>query len=302
MIDSYVLLIKKVNLKTIRKKILLQSLVFITVVISNFQEIESIQAANISFSSPVTISTSLPNQNSTKLIMPESINIQKKSNLENLEWLKEIISKARGRQIEIELEGNEKLIRSILAKVSDESYNLPSINLRKLANVTLKIGINSDLLRILVELQKPGAVPIVPVAEGFLPRNPLVHYLPELPECRSKKDISFTQENKNYMSTPSIHSLLDTTKCYAHREGFNTPRTIFENLETSGIKKLCRTSLQQQALRKEYNRLKDSLAEGIHPVNAGKKSTYVGSDKVLVKKSEGRYLVQVSDTEVKFLD
>jgi len=74
------------------------------------------------------------------------------------------------------------------------------------------------------------------------------------------------------------------------------PRSVSENLETKAVKKLYKTSLKNPRLKKEYKAVKDLLKEGVHPVNLSEKLAYVSLTKVLVKKPEGRYLVEVSDT------
>ena len=56
------------------------------------------------------------------------------------------------------------------------------------------------------------------------------------------------------------------------------------------------TSLKNPRLQKKYKSVKNLLREGVHPINLSDKSTYVSSSKVLVKKFEGRYLVDISYT------
>ena len=79
------------------------------------------------------------------------------------------------------------------------------------------------------------------------------------------------------------------------------PRSVSENLETKAVKKLYNLSLKNPNLKKEYKDVKDLLNKGIHPVNIGKKSTFVSPTKVLVKKPEGRYLVEVSDSSAEIV-
>lgn len=197
-----------------------------------------------------------------KIIMPslsKSIgSVRTKFDLRNSQ--KEFVCEIRGGD-------NEKLIKSIISKVSEADWDIPSINkiLKKLAEVTLE---NDKLLRILAELEKP--FPNSLFAEGFVP-------------------IVAAQ------STPFAEYLLDSTKCYGHREAYNTPRSVSKNFKTSAVKKLSNTSLKNPRLNKKA--IKAKIEEGVHPVNLSDKSTYVSSSKVLVKKSEGRYLVDVSDID-----
>lgn len=52
---------------------------------------------------------------------------------------------------------------------------------------------------------------------------------------------------------------------------------------------------------KEYKAVKDLLKERVYPVNLWKKATFVSPTKVLVKKPEGRYLVDISDTHAEIV-
>ena len=71
--------------------------------------------------------------------------------------------------------------------------------------------------------------------------------------------------------------------------------------ESNAVKKLVDTALKNQDVKNEYGRIKKRLEEGINPVDIGKKSTSVASNKVLIKGDEGRYLVEVSGGQVKVL-
>lgn len=62
-----------------------------------------------------------------------------------------------------------------------------------------------------------------------------------------------------------------------------------------------RVALKNQDVKNEYERIKKRLEEGINPVDIGRKSTPVASNKVLIKGDEGRYLVEVSGGQVKVL-
>jgi len=175
--------------------------------------------------------------------------------------------------------GDDRLIRSIISKASESEWDMPSINklLQKLVELSLEIGSNNKLMRILAELEKPTIF-----VDGLIPQLP-----------RHRK---LTAIEKNKLCTPSSEFLVDSTKCYGHREGYNMPRSVSEKFETKAVRKLAETSLKNPKLKKEYGNVMGLLEEGVHPINIGKKSTYVGSTKVLVKKTEGRYIVDISDT------
>ena len=286
--DSTVLFVKNVSLNGKRKII-----VIIGVIIIIFSVAESTQAMGTNHLPPQVVvninnqdvsrllkpSIDLGIEPKIKIIMPSSVRIRTKSDLRNSQWLKEFLSTVRGGD-------NEKLIRSIISKVSETDWDTPSINkiLKKLAEVTFEIGTNDKLLRILAELEKPIPQPSI-VVEAW--SNPLP---------RHRKQVE-----KNKYSSPSVESLLGLTKCYAHREAFNMPRSVSENFQTKAVKKLSKTSLKNPRLQKEYESVKTLLKEGVHPVNLSEKSTYVSSTKVLVKKPEGRYLIEVSDTSAEIV-
>lgn len=228
-------------------------------------------------------SSSLIKTGSGILIGNRQMSEGSKSDLRNPQCIKELISGIRGGDDTLD----EELIRSIISKVSEADWDISSINkiLKRLAEVTLEIGTNDKLLRILSELEKP--VPNSLFAEGFVP---------QLLRHRKQNEV---EENK--YSSPSIEFLLDSTKCYGHREAYDMPRSVSENFETKAIKKLYKLSLKNPNLKKEYKDVKDLLKKGIHPVNIWKKSTFVSPTKVLVKKPEGRYLVDVSDTDAEIV-
>ena len=294
--DSSVVFVKNVSLNGKRKII-----VIIGVMIIIFSDVKSAEAIGTNLPPQQRVVSIMPDRDASRLIKPSKVKINSdiepkimmpslsksigsvrtKSDLRNSQWIKEFVSGIRGGD-------NEKLIKSIISKVSEADWDIPSINkiLKKLAEVTLEIGTNDKLLRILAELEKP--IPQSPIfVEGLVP---------QLPRHRKLNEVEKTK-----YSSPSIEFLLDSTKCYGHREAYNMPRSVSENLETKAVKKLYKISLKNPRLKKEYKAVKDLLKEGVHPVNLSKKSAYVSPTKVLVKKPEGRYLVDVSDTNAEIV-
>lgn len=229
------------------------------------------------------------------------------------EFFKEVIRLSRGRS-------DEAFIQSILSKLSESGVD--EINFCKMV---MKLGtgveglidkiapiiFNKDLMRILSELEKPmkpSALGVIPAGERLeiaknlqdyqdAPRSPSSIFaegfmVPRWRRHRRQNEFECKKENK--CSTPSAASLLDSTKFYGHREGYNLPRSVSERFETNAVKNLAKTSLKNPRLKKEYRVVKDLLKEGVHPVNLSHKSGYASATKVLVKKPEGRYIVDVS--------
>ena len=82
----------------------------------------------------------------------------------------------------------------------------------------------------------------------------------------------------------------------------NAARTVTDKFdESNAVKKLVKTALKDQDVKNEYARIKKRLEDGINPIDIGKKSTAVGSNKVLIKGDEGRYLIEVSENQVNIL-
>ena len=227
------------------------------------------------------------NMNS-KITMPDlsnSIKIKKKSDLKDCKWIESYISILRGGSNESNetfLDNkDEALIKSIINKVSDSSLDIQSINklLKKLAETVVKLGSNTDLMRILSELERPLPKSSVFV-EGLI--NPL-------PQHRNSNEIG---KNGGNFDSNSI--------CYnqGHINDMDMHRTVSENFQTNAIKKLAKASLKNTEFQKEYSVVKALLEAGVSPTKIGGGSTYVSSNMVLIKKPEGRYLVQVSDNNI----
>ena len=120
-----------------------------------------------------------------------------------------------------------------------------------------------------------------------------------MPRHRKPDQVEWKKENK--FSTPSADSVFDSTKCYAHREAFDTLRSVTEQFESKAAKKIARTSLKNPLFKKEYARVKQEIEQDIHPINRGYHSAFVSSDKVLIKCSKGRYLIRLyAPTKSKF--
>ena len=238
---------------------------------------------------------------------PKIVLSRTKSDLTNRKWMKEFIFSIRGG-------GDEKLIKSILSKVAESELDIASINkiLERIADAILSVGSNEKLLKILRELEKPVESNFklfdgqllssteFPKFEDFefeefqSPNRKIK--LPGFPRRRGQPQIEEMLENKS--STPSSYSIFDSTRCYGLREAYDMPREVTERFEVSAVSKLAKKSLP--GLKSEYERVKNDIKQGIHPVNIGG-SGFVSANKVLIKCSKGRYLVEVVDTKVDIL-
>ena len=163
---------------------------------------------------------------------------------------------------------------------------------------------NEKLSKLLVELERPFESKLFDAQ--LLPFTDILDFpkaeaftIPRLPRRRGQPQIEETLEKKS--STPSSYSIFDFTRCYGHREAYDMPREVTERFEASAVSKLANSSLKTPALKTEYERVKNTIKEGIHPVNIGYKSTFVSANKVLIKCPKGRYLVEVVDTKADIL-
>ena len=108
-------------------------------------------------------------------------------------------------------------------------------------------------------------------------------------------------KKKNEEETCSISDELEN-EADIDENSQNAARTLTEKLdESNAIRKLTNTALKNQDVKNEYGRIKKRLKDGVNPVDIGRKSTPVSSDKVLIKGDSGRYLVQVSGDQVTVL-
>lgn len=78
-------------------------------------------------------------------------------------------------------------------------------------------------------------------------------------------------------------------------------KNIDEKFDSKAVQKLTKRALKNQRVKKEYEGIKQRLSEGANPIDIGKKSTNLPGNKVLIKGSHGRYLVENSGDQVNVL-
>lgn len=110
-----------------------------------------------------------------------------------------------------------------------------------------------------------------------------------LPEERWKSDSSYWANYKYNREDFKKKKKLEEELCSLSDQPQNAARTVTEKFDKSNV------------VKNEYKEVKELLNKGIHPVNIVKKSTFVSSTKVLIKKPEGRYLVEISGDQVNVL-
>ena len=76
---------------------------------------------------------------------------------------------------------------------------------------------------------------------------------------------------------------------------------INEKFESNSVKKLVKTALGNQKVKKEYEGIKKRIKEGVDPIDIGKKSTNLAGNKVLIKGTHGRYVVETFSDQVNVL-
>ena len=122
------------------------------------------------------------------------------------------------------------------------------------------------------------------------------------PEECWKSDPSYWANYKYNREDFKKKKKLEEEVCSVSDQPQNAARTVTEKFDKSNaVKNLVKTALKNQSVKKEYTRIKKRLEEGINPVDIGKKSTPVASNKVLIKGDEGRYLVEISGDQVNVL-
>ena len=122
------------------------------------------------------------------------------------------------------------------------------------------------------------------------------------PEQQWKSDPNYWDNYKYNPEDFKKKKKLEEEVCKISNQPQNADHTVTEEFEKSkAVKKVAKTALKDQDVNNEYTRIKKRLEEGINPVDIGKKSTPVASNKVLIKGAEGRYLIEVSGDQVNVL-
>ena len=122
------------------------------------------------------------------------------------------------------------------------------------------------------------------------------------PEERWKYDPDYWVDYKYNGEDFKKKKKLEEEVCSISDQPQKAARTVTEKLnESNAVKKLVKTALKDRDVKNEYTRIKKRLEEGINPVDIGKKSAPVASNKVLIKGDEGGYLVEVFENQVNVL-
>ena len=107
--------------------------------------------------------------------------------------------------------------------------------------------------------------------------------------------------NKEQSQESSTHHHDFTQKKKKRNQQKNAPRKINEKFESKAVKKLVKKALHNQDVKKEYDRIKKRIEEGVNPINIGVKSTSLTGTKVLIKGVHVHYVVEVSKDQVHVL-
>jgi hypothetical protein len=78
-------------------------------------------------------------------------------------------------------------------------------------------------------------------------------------------------------------------------------RTIHEKFDDKPIQRLVNKVLQNQRVKKEYDRIKECMEAGVSPVDIGSKSSHLSGNKVLIKGRHGRYVIEVFENDIHVL-
>ena len=78
----------------------------------------------------------------------------------------------------------------------------------------------------------------------------------------------------------------------------DNPVRIVNEEDLSCVKRITKKALSNNDVKKDYERIKTRLKNGVHPMDVSKKSTSLGEDFYLIKGSEGRYVVEYKGGDV----
>lgn len=60
----------------------------------------------------------------------------------------------------------------------------------------------------------------------------------------------------------------------------------------SSLRRTARRALQNQALKREYSRIKQRVMDGVDPIKVGKDSTNLGNGFTYIRAQHGRYVIK----------
>lgn len=152
---------------------------------------------------------------------PKIVMIKVSSDLTNQKWIQEFICSIRAGSTQ---DLDEGLIRSILGKVAEDKWDIPSINklLKSIANATLSVASNEKLLKILNELQKPIQPSVPQGAESAevatIPDN--------LQDYQQKSKTSSSIFAEAWVPQLPSHRSADSTRCYDQSQNQQNTRTL----------------------------------------------------------------------------
>ena len=106
------------------------------------------------------------------------------------------------------------------------------------------------------------------------------------------------QEQQQYDFVKKKNKNKSAEQCELDENVQDAPHKINEKFESKAVKKLVKKALNNQDVKKEYDRIKKRIEEGVNPINIGPNTAAVAKDKVLIKEAHGRYLVEVSGNQV----
>lgn len=119
------------------------------------------------------------------------------------------------------------------------------------------------------------------------------------PSDEWKTDPNYWKEYQPYWSQNKRKL---SEQCDLDENSQDAARTVTEKLdESNSVKKLTQIALNNQDVKKEYDRIKERLEKGVNPIDIGPNTAAVAKDKVLIKGAHGRYLVEVSENQVNIL-
>ena len=122
----------------------------------------------------------------------------------------------------------------------------------------------------------------------------------KVPKNQGKNRKSKKLKTLNYDSYPNASK--DKKKSDDECPSDENPSiTINEKFNSTSVKRLIDTALRNQDVQREYRTVKKRIQQGVRPIDIGKKSTNLPNNKVLIKGSHGRYVVEVSGKNINIL-
>jgi hypothetical protein len=210
-------------------------------------------------------------------------------------------------------------IRGLFSKNFNEISNERLLNLeieysgvekvgfrKKMKLRKLQFGIATTIILEILSSSKASYASKVDNYFNQFPRNEPPSHLEQKPDLSEVKLVKDQNSDPTFKPDPAFAPQNPKFRDGNPQDSSNNKREVKEIKHTNAINNLFSTALKNQRVDREYQGVKEKLANGENPFNIGKKTSNIssntGNKTVIIKKDSGPYIVDIDkNNEVKIL-